>query len=157
MPELHRSVEAGEVILCGGAIGSPQLLQLSGIGASSDLEALGIRIVDLPGVGSNLQDHLEVYIQHECKQPVSIAPWLKHRHKPRIGAEWLFLRSGVGASNHFEAGGFIRSNDTVDYNQMFHFLPIAIRYDGSQPAAEHGYQVHIGPILRLPRHPESLY
>ena len=101
------------MILCGGAIGSPQLLQLSGIGASSDLEALGIRtIVDLPGVGSNLQDHLEVYIQHECKQPVSIAPWLKHRHKPRIGAEWLFLRSGVGASNHFEAGGFIRSNDT---------------------------------------------
>jgi choline dehydrogenase len=146
--KLNRSVEAGEVILCGGAINSPQLLQLSGIGASRDLEPLGIRpVTDLPGVGANLQDHLEVYIQHACKQPVSIGPWLKHRHKPRIGAEWLFLRSGVGASNHFEAGGFIRSNDMVDYpNLMFHFLPIAIRYDGSQPAAEHGYQVHIGPM-----------
>jgi choline dehydrogenase len=145
---LQRSVEAGEVILCGGAINSPQLLQLSGIGASRDLEALGITtVVNLPGVGENLQDHLEVYIQHASKQPVSIAPWLKHRHKPRIGAEWLFLRSGVGASNHFEAGGFIRSNDTVDYpNLMFHFLPIAIRYDGSKPASEHGYQVHIGPM-----------
>jgi choline dehydrogenase len=145
---LRRSVEAGEVILCGGAINSPQLLQLSGIGASRELSALGVApVVDLPGVGENLQDHLEVYIQHASKQPVSIAPWLKHRHKPRIGAEWLFLRRGVGASNHFEAGGFIRSNDSVDYpNLMFHFLPIAIRYDGSRPAAEHGYQVHIGPM-----------
>ncbi|MGH3360184.1 MAG: GMC oxidoreductase, partial [Nocardioidaceae bacterium] len=87
-----------------------------------------------------------VYIQYESKLPVSIAPWLKHRHKPRIGLEWL-MRRGVGASNHFEAGGFIRSNDQVDYpNEMFHFLPIAIRYDGSRPAAEHGYQVHIGPM-----------
>ncbi len=126
----------------------PQLLLLSGIGPKADLEQLGIPVVaDLPGVGSNLQDHLEVYIQYASKQPVSIGPWLKHRHKPRIGAEWLFLRSGVGATNHFEAGGFIRSNDRVDYpNLMFHFLPIAIRYDGSQPAAEHGYQVHIGPM-----------
>jgi choline dehydrogenase len=145
---LARSVEAAEVILCGGAINSPQLLQLAGIGNARELEQLGIDVVaDLPGVGENLQDHLEVYVQHESKQPVSIAPWLKHRHKPRIGAEWMFLRSGVGASNHFEAGGFIRSNDRVDYpNLMFHFLPIAIRYDGSQPAAEHGYQVHIGPM-----------
>ncbi len=145
---LHRSVDAGEVILCGGAINSPQLLQLSGIGNADELRALGIDpVADLPGVGENLQDHLEVYIQHACKQPVSIAPWLKHRHKPRIGAEWMFLRRGVGASNHFEAGGFIRSNDTVAYpNLMFHFLPIAIRYDGSRPAAEHGYQVHIGPM-----------
>jgi choline dehydrogenase len=141
-------VHAKEVILCGGAINSPQLLLLAGIGPKADLEALGIPVVtDLPGVGSNLQDHLEVYIQYASKQPVSIGPWLKHRHKPRIGAEWLFLRSGVGATNHFEAGGFIRSNDRVDYpNLMFHFLPIAIRYDGSQPAAEHGYQVHIGPM-----------
>jgi choline dehydrogenase len=143
-----RRVQAREVILCGGAINSPQLLLLSGIGPRADLERLGIDVVaDLPGVGSNLQDHLEVYIQYASKQPVSIGPWLKHRHKPRIGAEWLFLRSGVGASNHFEAGGFIRSNDGVDYpNLMFHFLPIAIRYDGSRPAAEHGYQVHIGPM-----------
>jgi choline dehydrogenase len=144
----HRRVGAGEVILCGGAINSPQLLLLSGIGPREDLERLGVDVVaDLPGVGSNLQDHLEVYIQYASKQPVSIGPWLKHRHKPRIGAEWLFLRRGVGASNHFEAGGFIRSNDRVDYpNLMFHFLPIAIRYDGSRPAAEHGYQVHIGPM-----------
>ncbi len=144
----RRSVEAGEVVLCGGAINSPQLLQLAGIGDPDLLGSLGIDVVaDLPGVGANMQDHLEVYIQHASKQPVSIAPWLKHRHKPRIGAEWLFLRSGVGASNHFEAGGFIRSNDEVSYpNLMFHFLPIAIRYDGSQPAAEHGYQVHIGPM-----------
>ncbi|MDQ3155926.1 MAG: choline dehydrogenase [Actinomycetota bacterium] len=145
---LHRSVNAKEVILCGGAINSPQLLQLSGIGNAAELQALGIKsVTDLPGVGENLQDHLEVYIQYASKQPVSIGPWLKHRHKPRIGAEWMFLRRGVGATNHFEAGGFVRSNDLVDYpNMMFHFLPIAIRYDGSQPAAEHGYQVHIGPM-----------
>ncbi|HET8718966.1 MAG TPA: choline dehydrogenase [Nocardioidaceae bacterium] len=144
---LARSVDAGEVILCGGAINSPQLLQLTGIGNAAELEQLGIDVLaDLPGVGENLQDHLEVYIQHASKQPVSIAPWLKHRHKPRIGLEWL-MRKGVGASNHFEAGGFIRSNDEVPYpNLMFHFLPIAIRYDGSRPAAEHGYQVHIGPM-----------
>ncbi len=144
----RRSVAAGEVILCGGSINTPQLLQLSGIGAADRLRGLGITpAVDLPGVGENLQDHLEVYIQYECTQPVSIAPWLAHRHKPRIGAQWLFLRRGVGASNHFEAGGFLRSNDTVTYpNLMFHFLPIAIRYDGSRPAADHGYQVHIGPM-----------
>ena len=144
----NHTVTAGEVVLCGGAINSPQLLLLSGIGPKNDLEALGIDVMaDVPGVGSNLQDHLEVYIQYASKQPVSIGPWLKHRHKPRIGAEWMFLRSGVGATNHFEAGGFIRSNDEVDYpNLMFHFLPIAIRYDGSQPASEHGYQVHIGPM-----------
>ncbi len=143
-----RRVHAREVILCGGAINSPQLLLLSGIGPRQHLEETGVPVIaDLPGVGSNLQDHLEVYIQYASKQPVSIGPWLKHRHKPRIGAEWLFLRSGVGSSNHFEAGGFIRSNDQVDYpNEMFHFLPIAIRYDGSRPAAEHGYQVHIGPM-----------
>ena len=145
---LRRSVTAGEVVLCGGAINSPQLLQLAGIGNAERLRALGIDpVVDLPGVGENLQDHLEVYLQHASRVPVSITPWLKHRHKPRIGAQWLFLRSGVGASNHFEAGGFLRSNEAVDYpNLMFHFLPIAIRYDGTQPASEHGYQVHIGPM-----------
>ena len=144
----RRRAQADEVILCGGAINTPQLLLLAGIGPQTDLAELGIPVVvDLPGVGANLQDHLEVYIQYASKQPVSIGPWLKHRHKPRIGAEWLFLRSGVGSSNHFEAGGFIRSNDQVAYpNLMFHFLPIAIRYDGSRPAAEHGYQVHIGPM-----------
>ncbi len=143
-----RSVDAGEVVLCGGAIGSPHLLQLSGVGNASELAALGIDVVaDVPGVGEDLQDHLEVYIQHACTQPVSIAPGLRWRARPRIGAEWLFLRKGLGATNHFEAGGFIRSNDDVAYpNLMFHFLPVAIRYDGTSPTGGHGYQVHVGPM-----------
>jgi choline dehydrogenase len=139
---------AGEIILSGGAINSPQLLQVSGIGSPSVLEPAGVPVLhDLPGVGANLQDHLEVYIQYGCKQPVSVAPALKWRNRPLVGARWLFLRSGPGATNHFEGGGFARSNDEVAYpNLMFHFLPIAIRYDGSAPAGGHGYQVHIGPM-----------
>ncbi|HEX3929796.1 MAG TPA: choline dehydrogenase [Nocardioides sp.] len=145
---LRRTVDAGEVILCGGAINSPQLLQLSGVGNADDLGRLGIKVVaDVPGVGQNLQDHLEVYIQYKSKQPVSIAPGLKLSARPKIGYEWLFHRRGLGATNHFEGGGFARSNDQVDYpNLMFHFLPVAIRYDGSVPAEGHGYQVHIGPM-----------
>jgi choline dehydrogenase len=144
----HRSVRAGEVILCGGAINSPQLLMLSGVGKAEELKALDIDVIaDVPGVGEHLQDHLEVYIQHASKQPVSIAPGLRWRNRPRVGAEWLFLRKGLGATNHFEAGGFVRSNEDVDYpNLMFHFLPIAIRYDGTAPTEGHGYQVHIGPM-----------
>ncbi len=143
-----RRVAAGEVILCGGAINSPQILQVSGVGNAAELTALGISpVVDLPGVGENLQDHLEVYIQYASKQPVSIAPGLAWWRRPFIGAQWLFTRSGLGASNHFEAGGFARSNDDVAYpNVMFHFLPIAIRYDGTSPAGGHGYQVHVGPM-----------
>jgi choline dehydrogenase len=139
---------AGEVILCGGAINSPQLLQLSGVGRTHELETIDISVVhDLPAVGENLQDHLEVYVQHAATQPVSVQPALKKWRRPEIGARWLFLRSGPGATNHFEAGGFARSNDDVAYpNLMFHFLPLAIRYDGSQPAAKHGYQVHVGPM-----------
>jgi choline dehydrogenase len=141
-------VPANEVILCGGAINSPQLLQLSGVGNASELEPLGIDVIhDLPAVGENLQDHLEVYIQHWAKQPVSVQPALKKWRRPEIGARWLFLRSGPGATNHFEAGGFVRSNDEVAYpNLMFHFLPLAIRYDGSGPTSGHGYQVHVGPM-----------
>jgi choline dehydrogenase len=141
-------VRGGEVILCGGAINSPQLLQLSGVGPAPLLERHGVPVVhDLPGVGQNLQDHLEVYVQHSCTQPVSMQPNLKMWRRPIIGAQWLFLRSGPGASNHFEGGGFARSNDDVTYpNLMFHFLPIAIRYDGSAPSGGHGYQVHIGPM-----------
>ena len=114
----------------------------------SELEALGVDVVhDLPGVGEHLQDHLEVYVQYGCTQPVSVAPALKWRNRPKIGLEWLFMRSGPGATNHFEAGGFVRSNDEVAYpNLMFHFLPLAIRYDGSAPAGGHGYQVHVGPM-----------
>jgi choline dehydrogenase len=141
-------VRANEVILCGGAINSPQLLQLSGVGNANELSALGIEVVhDLPGVGENLQDHLEVYVQHACTQPVSVQPALKKWKRPFIGAQWLLFRSGPGATNHFEAGGFVRSNDDVEYpNLMFHFLPLAIRYDGSAPASAHGYQVHVGPM-----------
>jgi choline dehydrogenase len=141
-------VRAGEVILCGGAVNSPQLLQLSGVGDAGLLKGLGVEVVHhLPGVGENLQDHLEVYIQHACVRPVSLAPALARWRRPLIGADWLLRRSGPGASNHFEAGGFIRSNDDVAYpNLMFHFLPIAIRYDGSAPATGHGYQVHVGPM-----------
>ncbi|MBC9958313.1 choline dehydrogenase [Yimella sp. cx-51] len=146
--KFKHSVEAGEVILCGGAFNSPQLLQLSGVGNPEVLQAAGVtNRVDLPGVGENLQDHLEVYLQHSSLQPVSIAPWLKKWKAPYIGAEWLFLNRGVGASNHFEAGGFIRTNDEVAYpNLMFHFLPIAVRYDGTAPEGTHGYQVHVGPM-----------
>ncbi len=141
-------VRAGEVILCGGAMNSPQLLQLSGVGAADPLRALGIDVVaDLPGVGEDLQDHLEVYVQYACMQPVSMQPALQWRNRPMVGARWLFARSGPGATNHFEAGGFIRSNEDVEYpNLMFHFLPLAIRYDGSSPAGSHGYQVHVGPM-----------
>ncbi|HKE50580.1 MAG TPA: choline dehydrogenase [Actinomycetes bacterium] len=143
-----RLVEAGEIILCGGAFNTPQLLQLSGVGPAAHLGGLGIDIVaDLPGVGANLQDHLEVYVQHACRQPVSMQPYLKWRHRPWIAAAWLFGRTGPGATNHFEAGGFARGNDEVGYpNLMFHFLPIAIRYDGSAPAGAHGYQIHVGPM-----------
>lgn len=145
---VHRAL-AGEVILAGGAINTPQLLQLSGVGRAADLEDLGIPVVaDLPGVGDHLQDHLEVYIQYACTQPVSMQPAATQKwRRPFIGAQWLFLRSGPGASNHFEGGGFVRSNDDVAYpNLMFHFLPLAIRYDGSAGAAGHGYQVHVGPM-----------
>jgi choline dehydrogenase len=143
-----QQARAGEVILCGGSINTPQLLQLSGVGPAALLERTGVGVVhDLPGVGENLQDHLEVYVQYGSRQPVSVAPALKMRNRPMVGARWLFLRSGPGATNHFEGGGFARSNDDVAYpNLMFHFLPIAIRYDGSAPAGGHGYQVHIGPM-----------
>jgi choline dehydrogenase len=140
-------IRANEVILCGGAINSPQLLQLSGVGNAAELEALGIEVVHhLPGVGENLQDHLEVYVQCSSKLPVTLAPAYKWRARPLIGLKWLLFKSGPGATNHFEAGGFIRSNDEVTYpNVMFHFLPIAVRYDGSAPKG-HGYQLHVGPM-----------
>ena len=139
---------ADEVILSGGAINSPQLLQLSGVGDADQLRPLGIDVVQhLPGVGMHLQDHLEVYVQHASKLPVSMQPYLKYRYYPWVGAQWLFARRGPGATNHFEAGGFVRGNDEVAYpNLMYHFLPIAVRYDGSQPAGKHGYQVHVGPM-----------
>jgi choline dehydrogenase len=143
-----KRVRSAEIILAGGAINSPQLLQLSGVGNAKELAGLGVdTVADLPGVGENLQDHLEVYVQYGSKLPVSVAPAMKYRNRPMVGAKWLFGRTGPGATNHFEGGGFACSNDEVRYpNLMFHFLPIAIRYDGSSPAGGHGYQVHIGPM-----------
>ena len=142
-----RTVLAREVILCGGSFNSPQLLQVSGIGNSEFLKSVGVEAVHhLPGVGENLQDHLEVYVQHACKQPVSLNPMLKFHKRPWIGLQWLFRR-GPGSSNHFEGGGFIRGSESFKYpNLMFHFLPIAVRYDGTAPSGGHGYQVHIGPM-----------
>jgi choline dehydrogenase len=140
---------AGEVILAGGSINSPQLLMLSGIGPADELEALGIPVLaDRPGVGQNLQDHLEVYVQYQSLRPVSMQPSATQLwRRPFIGARWMFLRSGPGATNHFEGGGFVRSNEDVAYpNLMFHFLPLAIRYDGTAGAKGHGYQVHVGPM-----------
>ncbi|MEX0709053.1 MAG: choline dehydrogenase, partial [Woeseia sp.] len=144
---LHRAM-AGEVVLASGAFNSPQLLQLSGVGNADHLRRLGIPVVcELPGVGRNLQDHLEVYVQYACLQPVSLFPALSAWRKPLIGADWLLRRKGIGASNQFEAGGFIRSNDEVAYpNLQYHFLPVAIRYDGTAPHGGHGYQVHVGPM-----------
>ncbi len=144
-----QKIMGGNIILSGGAINSPQLLQLSGVGNADELAKLGIEVVHhLPGVGENLQDHLEVYVQYASKKPVTLYPALKWWNQPWIGYQWLFHRKGAAASNHFEAGGFIRTNEDVAYpNVQFHFLPVAIRYDGSSPSAGHGYQVHVGPNL----------
>jgi choline dehydrogenase len=137
-----------EVLLCGGAIASPQILQRSGVGPADLLRGLDIPLVHhLPGVGANLQDHLEMYLQYECKQPVSIAPALKLHNQAKIGAEWLFFGTGLGASNEFEAGGFIRSEEEFEWpNLQYHFLPIAVNYNGSNPIKVHSFQAHVGSM-----------
>jgi len=142
-----------EVLVCGGAIASPQLLQRSGIGPAGELGKLDIPVIqDLPGVGSNLQDHLEMYLQYECTQPISLYPALLWRNRPRIGAQWLFLGTGIGASNHFEAGGFIRSRDDAPWPDIqYHFLPIAINYNGTNAIRAHGFQAHVGSMRSTSR------
>ncbi|MDU2786018.1 MAG: choline dehydrogenase, partial [Enterobacter sp.] len=137
-----------EVLLCAGAIASPQILQRSGVGNAELLKQFDIPLVhDLPGVGENLQDHLEMYLQYECKEPVSLYPALQWWNQPKIGAEWLFGGTGVGASNHFEAGGFIRSREEFEWpNIQYHFLPVAINYNGSNAVKEHGFQCHVGSM-----------
>ncbi|CAM3494639.1 choline dehydrogenase [Rouxiella silvae] len=137
-----------EVLLCGGAIASPQILQRSGVGPAALLNSLDIPVVhDLPGVGENLQDHLEMYLQYSCTQPVSLYPALQWFNQPKIGAEWLFNGTGVGASNQFEAGGFIRSREEFTWpNIQYHFLPVAINYNGSNGVKEHGFQAHVGSM-----------
>jgi choline dehydrogenase len=138
-----------EVLLAAGAIGSPQLLMLSGIGPADQLEAHGIDVAkELTGVGGNLMDHLEVYFQQDCSQPVSLNRWLHPLGKGVIGARWLLLRSGLGGTNHFEVGGFVRSRAGIDWPDIqFHFLPAAVSYDGTRRAGGDGFQVHIGPML----------
>ncbi|KIG10011.1 choline dehydrogenase [Caballeronia concitans] len=137
-----------EVLVCCGAIASPQLLQRSGVGRSSWLKELEIPVVhDLPGVGENLQDHLEMYMQYACKEPVSLYPALQWWNQPAIGLEWLTKGTGVGATNHFEAGGFIRTRDDDLWpNIQYHFLPVAINYNGSNAIKMHGFQAHVGSM-----------
>jgi choline dehydrogenase len=146
--QLRQARAEREVILCGGAINSPQLLLLSGIGPADQLGALDIPVVqDLPGVGRNLQDHLEIYVQHACTQPITLYKAMNPVAKLLIGMEWTFFGRGLGASNHFEAGGFIRSRAGVEHPDLqYHFLPMAISYDGSSGVAGHGFQAHVGPM-----------
>jgi choline dehydrogenase len=137
-----------EVLLCAGSINSPQLLKLSGIGAAQELSALGIPVVhDLPGVGENLQDHLEFYFQVACKEPITLYSSINWRSRALIGARWILRKDGLGATNHFETCGFIRSRPGIEYPDIqYHFLPMAVAYDGSTLAQEHGFQAHVGPM-----------
>jgi len=135
-----------EVILCAGSIGSPQLLQLSGIGPTKVLNDAGVEVLhELPGVGENLQDHLEVYFQYHCKKPITLNSKLNLISKGLIGIEWILAKTGLGATNHFESCGFIRSRAGIEWpNIQYHFLPAAMRYDGNAAMKGHGYQVHAG-------------
>jgi choline dehydrogenase len=137
-----------EIILSGGAINSPQTLLLSGIGNADDLKKLGIPILQhLPGVGENLEDHLEAYVQYACTQPITLYSATNPLAKLKIGIEWILTGTGLGGTNHFESGGFIRSEPGVVHPDLqYHFLPMAVSYDGSSPATGHGYQAHIGPM-----------
>jgi choline dehydrogenase len=137
-----------EVIIAASSINSPKLLKLSGIGPVAELKEHGIEVVaDRPGVGENLQDHLELYLQMECTQPITLYKHLNLFSKAMIGAQWLFFRSGLGATNHFESAAFVRSRAGVKYPDIqYHFLPVAIRYDGKAPAKSHGFQAHVGPM-----------
>ncbi|MFO7772076.1 MAG: choline dehydrogenase [Roseovarius gahaiensis] len=142
-----------EVILAASSINSPKLLMLSGIGPAAHLADHGIDVVaDRPGVGGNLQDHLEVYIQMAASQPITLFKYWNLAGKAWVGAQWLFGKRGPGASNQFESCGFIRSDAGVDYPDVqFHFLPIAVRYDGKAAAEGHGFQAHVGPMRSASR------
>jgi choline dehydrogenase len=144
----HQLHAAREVILSGGPINSVQLLKLSGIGPAEELQSHGITVrADRPGVGANLQDHLEFYFQMACTQPITLYGKANLLGKAMVGAQWLFGRSGTGASNQFESCGFIRSRAGIKYPDIqYHFFPMAINYDGSSLATEHGFQAHVGPM-----------
>jgi len=141
-------VAAGEVILSAGSINSPQLLMLSGVGDHAQLAEFDVPLVHhLPGVGENLQDHLELYVQQECTQPVTLFKHMNLWGKFLIGARWFFFKDGLGATNHFESGAFIRSRPGVPYPDIqYHFLPLAMSYDGQTLAGGHGFQAHVGPM-----------
>ena len=139
---------AREVILSGGPINTPQLLKLSGIGPAEELASHGIPVLaDRAGVGANLQDHLEFYFQMACTKPITLFGEANLLGKAKVGAQWLLLKNGLGASNHFETCGFIRSRAGIKYPDIqYHFFPMAINYDGSSLATEHGFQAHVGPM-----------
>ncbi len=144
----HVARASRDVILSGGPIASPQLLKLSGIGPAAELQSFGIPVVhDLRGVGKNLQDHLEFYFQIESKEPVTLYSAMNPVSKGLIGARWLLTKDGLGATNHFESCGFIRSRAGIKYPDIqYHFLPLAVTYDGSSLAEGHGFQAHVGPM-----------
>lgn len=150
--EAHKQIQLvkarREVILAASSINSPKLLMLSGIGPGAHLQENGIAVVaDRPGVGRNLQDHLELYIQQESLKPITLNSRLGYLSRALIGAQWLFFKTGLGATNHFEAAAFVRSRAGVDYPDIqYHFLPAAIRYDGRAAAKSHGFQAHVGPM-----------
>ncbi|MFA6154225.1 choline dehydrogenase [Mesorhizobium sp.] len=150
--EAHKQIQVvkarREVIVAASSINSPKILMLSGIGPAEHLREHGVAVVaDRPGVGRNLQDHLELYIQQESLQPITLNSVLNPFSKALIGAQWLFLKSGLGATNHFEAAAFVRSRAGVDYPDIqYHFIPAAVRYDGRAAAKSHGFQAHVGPM-----------
>lgn len=147
-----------EVILAASAFNSPKILMLSGIGPAAHLAEHGIDVVaDRPGVGGNLQDHLELYIQQACTQPITLFKHWNLWSKGMIGAQWLFGKSGLGASNQFESAAFLRSKPGVEYPDIqYHFLPMAVRYDGQAAAEGHGFQAHVGPMRSASRGRVSL-
>lgn len=142
-----------EVVLAAGSINSPKILLQSGIGPSAHLKDMGLEVLaDRAGVGQNLQDHLELYIQQECLQPITLYSKLNWWSKALIGAQWLFTKTGDGATNHFESAAFLRSKAGVAYPDIqYHFLPVAIRYGGKSPAEAHGFQAHVGPMRSASR------
>ena len=142
-----------EVVISAAPLNSPKLLKLSGIGSGPELAALGIPVVaERPGVGENLQDHLEVLVQYECLQPISLNRHMNVASKALAGLRWLLFRSGIGATNHFESAGFVRSAPGVEYPDIqFHFLPVAVRYDGGAAFSGDGFQAHVGPMRSASR------
>ncbi len=146
--KVHKVLCGGDVILAASTINSPKILQHSGIGPAAVLKAAGVPVIhDLAGVGENLQDHLEVYFQVKCKQPITLNGKLNILSKGMIGAEWMLFQSGLGSTNHFESCGFIRSRAGIEYPDIqYHFIPAAVRYDGRSAFPGHGFQVHVGPM-----------